>query len=469
MRPPKLYITFFLSSTLILIITLLMIFGIYRFTEDRARMKFIREQIRLYTFERVLLLKELIEEKISSRPDKNQAEIADETLRSLIDNIAKINTAKVWITSDNEVLIKSFAGSAPGNLYDLPDESRFTYEGINLYQGFNETRDIYAVAPIKNTAPEHLAFHILFSARKIEKQETGFILSLVAMGIILPILVIPVSRFVSERVKQLEQSALRIASGDLSYRIDLKGSDEIAELGKAFNQMADKVERMIVGGKSLTALVSHELRTPLTRIRIAEEILREKLESEKENVYLRHLDDIREDIVLLNKLIGRILELSKIDMHEVRFEMEPFDIRQLIDDLIHQLKTIIDRKNLQIHTDLSPIPNFRGNSGSLSTAFLNILDNAVKYTEPSGQIFVSLSSDKGRVGLSVANSYRKLDNGELSRIFEPFQRVGESDKSGSGLGLAITYKIIERHGGTIMAFNSEKGFEIRVILPLQGV
>ena len=97
MRYPKVYITFFLSFTSILIITLLMIFGIYRVTEERARLSFIREQVRLYTFERVLLLKELIEEKIRSRTDKNQAEIVEENLRSLINNIAKINTAKVRI------------------------------------------------------------------------------------------------------------------------------------------------------------------------------------------------------------------------------------------------------------------------------------------------------------------------------------------------------------------------------------
>jgi two-component system sensor histidine kinase CpxA len=468
MRPPKLYITFFLSFTFILIIILLMITGIYQVTEERARVRFIREQVRQYTFERVLLLKELIEEKIGSASDRNTAETVDANLRNLLVNIAKINNARVWITRNNKILIKSFDGSIPEKLSDLPDENRFMYQGVSLYQDFNETRDIYAFSPIKSPSHENIAFHILFGERRVERQETGFILSLVAMGIIIPILVIPVSRFITERVKQLKQSALRIASGDLSYRIDIKGQDEIGELGKAFNQMADKVERMIVGGKALTALVSHELRTPLTRIRIAEEIMREKLENEKQGMYLRHLDDIREDIDLLNNLIGRILELSKIDMHEVRFEMEPFDIRKLINELIHQLKPIIDRKNLDVHTDLSLIPGFKGNGNSLSTAFLNVLDNAVKYTEPNGDIFVSLSSEDGHVDLRVINSYKKLDDEDLGRIFEPFHRVGESDKSGSGLGLAITHKIVERHGGTAVAVNSRKGFEIRITLPLKG-
>ena len=467
MRPPKLYITFFLSFTFILIVTLLTIYGIYKVTEERERMNFFREQFRIYTSERVDLLRKLIEEKIRDKSKIDRTVFADIDL-SLIEKYAKKNNAKVWITSNKSTLFKSFNGEIPNGIDNLSDEYRHPYDDISLYQDFNETREIYVVSPIKSPVLENITFHILFGERKIADQKTGFIFSLAVVGIIIAILVIPISRFITERVKQLKQSALRIASGDLSYRIDLKGNDEIGELGNAFNQMADKVERMIVGGKALTALVSHELRTPLTRIRIAEEILREKLENEKQDIYLRHLDDIREDIDLLNTLIGRILELSKIDMHEVRFEMEPFDIRQHINDLIHQLKPITDRKSLNVHIDLSPIPGFKGNISSLSTAFLNVLDNAVKYTAPDGHIFVTLSSRDGNVDMSVANSYKKLRDEDLVRIFEPFQRVGEPDKSGSGLGLAITQKIVERHGGTVLAANSQKGFEIRITLPLQG-
>ncbi len=467
MRPPKLYIKFFLSFTFILILILLMIFGLFKVTEERARVHMIREQIRLYTFERMLLLKELVEEKISSKSAKHLPEILDADMQNYIDYIGKINNAKVWLTSNKRTLIKSFEGEVSDKLDDLPAENMFLYEGITLYQGFNETRDIYVVAPLKNPAQEDITFHILFGERRSERAETGFLLGLAGIGIIIPVLVIPISRLITERVKQLKLSALRIASGDLSFRIDVKGHDEIGELGKAFNQMADKVERMIVGGKALTALVSHELRTPLTRIRIAEEILREKLENEKHGVHLRHLDDIREDVDLLNSLIGRILELSKIDMHEARFKMEPFDLKELIGDLINQLKPIIDRKNLDIFTDLSLVPGFTGNINSLSSAILNVLDNAVKYTKPNGRIFVSLSSENGNVDISIINSYKKLNEEDLVRIFEPFQRVGDSDASGSGLGLAITQKIIERHGGIVRAVNSEKGFEIRIFIPIQ--
>jgi signal transduction histidine kinase len=120
-----------------------------------------------------------------------------------------------------------------------------------------------------------------------------------------------------------------------------------------------------------------------------------------------------------------------------------------------------------VYTELNLVLGFIGNLSALSTAFINVLDNAVKYTAQDGQIYVSLSQGEGKVLLSVINSYKKLDERDLSRIFEPFQRVEDAETSGSGLGLSITQKIIERHGGISKAYNSVKGFEIRITLPLK--
>ena len=125
MRPPKLYIKFFLSFTFILIVTLLMIYGLFKITEERARVRFFREQVRLYTFERVLLLRELIEEKIRAKSADTLSEVTDKSIQSLIDNIAKIDTAKVWINNNNRTLLKSFKGGIPDKIKNLPDENRF--------------------------------------------------------------------------------------------------------------------------------------------------------------------------------------------------------------------------------------------------------------------------------------------------------------------------------------------------------
>lgn len=460
MKPPKLYIKFFIYFMGILVVTEVLIFLLFKVTGDRS----FRERVRQYTLERVVLLKELTEEKLKSGSAGNPAGNVD--MQRIIDHIGKISAAKVWVTSHNKALCKSFNNKIPADLANLPDKFLYSYNGIKIYMDFNKAHNNYAISPFKIKGYDDVSFHILFGGRERGTPETGFTLGLAGIGIIIALLVIPISRIITKRVKELRQSAHRIASGDLSYRIDVRGRDEIGELGKAFNQMADKVERMVMGGKALTALVSHELRTPLTRIRIAEEMLREKFEGTSEEEYLRHLDEIGEDIDLLNNLIGRILELSKMDMHESRFEMEQFDVKEMISDLLHQLKPIVERKKLKINTDLIYTPQFKGNYNSLSTALLNVFDNAVKFTEDNGRIYVGMAIPNGRLEISVTNSYKRLDNQDLARIFEPFQRVGDSDASGSGLGLAISQKIIKRHGGSVEAKNSEKGFNIVISLPL---
>jgi two-component system sensor histidine kinase CpxA len=229
--------------------------------------------------------------------------------------------------------------------------------------------------------------------------------------------------------------------------------------------MTDKLERMITSGKELTANVSHELRTPLTRIRIAEELLREKLERGNVKEYERHLEDIREDISELDRLTGRILELSRMDIQEAPLKFERIDPSDLIKDLLERLKPVTDRKDLRIKTDLSSYSSLMGDREALRLAWLNILDNAAKFTPPKGDMSIKMESKQGFLEISVTNSFEKLAEEDLTRIFDPFHRAGRSKAAGSGLGLTITKKIVERHGGKIEAFNSPEGLEIRMKLP----
>ena len=96
---------------------------------------------------------------------------------------------------------------------------------------------------------------------------------------------------------------------------------------------------------------------------------------------------------------------------------------------------------------------------------LNIFDNAVKFTPEKGEILIHMDAGQDTLHISITNTHEAIPEYELSRIFDPFHRVKQTRASGSGLGLAITKKIIERHEGTIEARNSEKGLEIRILIP----
>ena len=143
----------------------------------------------------------------------------------------------------------------------------------------------------------------------------------------------------------------------------------------------------------------------------------------------------------------------------------PFDPAKLMGELLRRVQPVIDRKHLEVVSDLSFFPPFSGDKEALATAFLNILENAAKFTSEKGQIHIRMHPKSDFLEISITNTFEKIPEEELSRIFVPFHRAKPFKAGGSGLGLAIAKKIIDRHGGTIGAYNAEKGFEIRISLP----
>jgi two-component system sensor histidine kinase CpxA len=460
MKPGKLYLKIFLSFLAILFITEISIFALFMMIPGKD----FRAQLEHYTKGKVLIVKEIVEDKIRSAPTTELSK--NEPLREFISDFGEILGAKVWLqNSDGTLSVKSFEGGVPVMVEQFKKKRSRDYGSFKLYR--RRHSHFYAVIPIAFPKGEKGSIHILFGSQGLPHPEGGFALGLAIIGLIVALLIIPVSRLITDRVKQLKQSALRIAEGDLSHRAAVKGKDEIGELAQAFNHMTDKLERMITSSKELTANVSHELRTPLTRIRIAEELLREKLEKGNFKEYERHLDDIREDISELDRLTGRILELSRLDIQESPFKFEILNPSDLINDLLERFKPVIERKDLHVKTDLSSHSPLMGDREALRIALLNILDNAAKFTPQNGNIIIKVYSEQAFLKISVTNSFEKLAEEELTRIFDPFHRTGRSKAAGSGLGLTITKKIIERHGGKIESFNSPEGLEIRIRLPAE--
>ena len=460
MKPGNLYLKIFLSFLAILFITEISIFALFILIPGKD----FRGRLEQYTKGKVLIVKKVVEDKIRSAPTTVLSK--NEPLREFISDFGEILGGKVWLQNSNgTVSVKSFQGEIPGIVEQLKKRRPRDYGSFELYH--RRHSHFYAVIPIAFPKGEKGSIHILFDGQGSLRPEGGFALGLAIIGLIVALLTIPVSRFITERVKRLKQSALRIAEGDLSHRVAVKGKDEIGELAQAFNHMTDKLERMITSTKELTANVSHELRTPLTRIRIAEELLREKLGKGNVKEYERHLDEISEDIGELDRLTGRILELSRLDIHESPLKFKRFNPSDLINDLLERLKPVMDRKDLRVKKDLSGDSSWMGDREALRTALLNILDNAAKFTPQKGDIIVKTCSKQGFLEISVTNSFEKLAEEDLTSIFDPFHRAGRSKAAGSGLGLTITKKIVERQGGKTEAFNSAEGFEIRIRLPAE--
>lgn len=460
MKPGKLYIKIFISFVIVLIIAEIGIFGLFVFTVGRSA----RSRIERYVNAQSTVVRQYVETAIRSEPHVGPSE--SRSLRRLIHDLGNIYQAKVWLTgTDGNSIIQSFEGSIPEDTSKFRQKHPRKPTANGPYHTIKRGFVHYIRMPVEFQKGEKGSIHLLFENAKNDHLEGLFALGLLSIGLVIALLVVPVSRRITNPLNRLRDSALRIADGDLTHRARVKSRDEIGEVGRAFNHMAAHLEQMIRGGRELTANISHELRSPLTRIRIAEELIRERLDRDELQSVEPHLDDIREDIEELDRLVGQVLVLSKMDLREAGLNLEPFDTTGLLGELLERLRLSIGRKALRVQTHFVCDSPVLGNREALRTALSNILDNAVKFTPERGRVEIETSSEEDGVRISVTNTFAALSTDDLARLFDPFYRAKPTQAGGSGLGLAITKKIIERHGGEIEAANTPEGLKILIHIP----
>jgi two-component system, OmpR family, sensor histidine kinase CpxA len=413
---------------------------------------------------KIQVLKELVEEDVRLNKGFDQAK---ESLQDIISRTARLYEAKIWIEDSNGVpVLESYLPE------DRPAKVTANYNiktrmgDVSIFHYFSQKRKyIFTDIPLDSRIGNGLSLHILYEG-ELGDYRSRFLMGLAGIIVIMAVLALSVLQVIRIKISRFRKSVLRIAEGELSHRVEVDGHGVVEDLGRAFNNMTEKLEKMISSSKEITANVSHEIRTPLTRIRIVEDLLRKKLERVDFSDFGRHLDSIREDIQILDDLTGRLLEFVKLDRYELISKDEQFDPSELMHSLVIRFEPVIESKDLKIKNELSFAGKIQGDRKSLTSAFLNILDNAFKYTSEHGEIIIRTGSGQDFFEASITNSFEKIDEKDLENIFKPFERARRSDSAGSGLGLAITKKIVEKHGGSIVALNSDNGFEIQVRLPL---
>ncbi|MEW6186440.1 MAG: HAMP domain-containing sensor histidine kinase [Thermodesulfobacteriota bacterium] len=460
----RLYLKIFFSFLAVLVVTMVVIFVLFLALPG----KHFSARLEDFAKTKAMVIKEAVEEKIRSDPQADLSQ--NRSLHTFILEFGKILGARVWLENpDHSIAVKSFPGDLPKIVSRANRYYARVYGDMIIYH--QRGLDLYAVIPITLSRGEKGTIHILFETRSkssappLDHPESFFALGLFLIGLMAALFFVPISLFITSRLKKLRQSALAISEGNLSRRAAVRGGDEIGELALAFNQMAEKLEGLIQNSRELTAHISHELRSPLTRIRIAEEMLRNKMEQGEYSSLEGYLEGIEEDIQDLDKLIGRILDLSKLDMRDSPLTKVPLNAVSLIKGVLSRFQAAMNQKGLRLTTQLPLVVTISGDQEALATALTNLLDNAVKFTPEKGQISLRVRPLPDQLEISITNSYRRLTEEELSRIFDPFQRLKEAKATGSGLGLAIAKKIIERHGGSIKAGNVEEGLEILFFLP----
>jgi two-component system sensor histidine kinase MprB len=247
-------------------------------------------------------------------------------------------------------------------------------------------------------------------------------------------------------------------TGDLSERIDTRGTDELSRLAGSFNAMLAALEQSTRSQRQLVADASHELRTPLTSLRTNFEVLMSDRELDPEE-RRRLLDDVVEQIGEMTALIAELIELARGD--QLPAEPETVRLDLVAGDAVERTRR--DRPGITFNADFHEAL-VQGVPASLERAIGNVLDNAAKWSPPGGEVDVSVEDRT----VSVRDHGPGIDDVDMPYVFDRFYRSASArTMPGSGLGLAIVRQVAEAHGGSVVAERAEGG-GTRVTLRLNG-
>ena len=293
------------------------------------------------------------------------------------------------------------------------------------------------------------------------------LLAIVISGLICALL----ARYLTRPITRLRTAAQRIAAGNLKARAGT-GSvqlDEVGQLVKDFDYMADRLELLIGAQQRLISDVSHELRSPLTRLKLALDLAR----SESHHDLAPTLDRIEREAERLSSLVGMLLTLSRLEAGETMPETSMVQLPDLLAEIAADVEIEAQSRGCAIELERMQECWIEGNQELLRSAFENVVRNAIRYTEPDTAVRISTTCDGNEVRIVVQDHGPGVPDSEIDNVFKPFYRVDTSRErrtGGVGLGLAIAERSIKLHHGKIRARNLRQGgFEIEIGLPLAVV
>jgi two-component system, OmpR family, sensor kinase len=264
-------------------------------------------------------------------------------------------------------------------------------------------------------------------------------------------------------LRNLRKVVERFGRGELGARSELSRKDEIGELARAFNLMADQITTLLAAERRLLQDVSHELRSPLARLGFAVELARTS--PDRETALAR----IRREADRLAQLVDELLQLTRAEGDPTARVREEVDLREVLREVVASCELEAEMQGCQIESKIDANAVLTGDSELLQRACDNVLHNAIRHAPKGTTVAVELSTHDHRITISFRDHGPGVAPDALSEIFKPFYRV-ESDRGrssgGVGLGLAIAGRAVELHQGKITARNANPGLLVEIELPM---
>lgn len=289
-----------------------------------------------------------------------------------------------------------------------------------------------------------------------------FLLMCMLIGVVISFFV---ARIVLKPITTLSKAASDVAKGNFDIRLnENERVEEIRELIKNFNFMVHEISCIETLRKDFVDNVSHEFKTPITAINGYATLLQDKSipESERED-YVKFIIESSKQLSMLSE---NLLKLSRLENQEVVIDKVNFRLDEQIREIVLLLETNWSKKNIELEIDLDKA-SFIGNKGMLMQVWLNLIDNAIKFTPNAGHIEIRLYKNNNEIAVEIKDNGKGINQSDIHRIFEKFFQCDKARKeSGNGLGLALAYRIIKLCDGRVDVQSTlGKGSKFTVYLP----
>jgi two-component system sensor histidine kinase CpxA len=302
----------------------------------------------------------------------------------------------------------------------------------------------------------------------------GILIAVLSSGLVCYVL----ARYLTSPIVRLRAATQKLASGDLSARAGVPGSrrhDEMAELMRDFDRMAERLENLVNAQSRLLTDISHELRSPLARLNVALELARQRSGAEARSA----LDRIDRETNRLNQLIQRLLTIARLEAGDESIEKIPVHLEQIIHEISKDAAFEAQSRGCEVEATVVDDCVVVGSPSLLHSAIENVVRNAIRYTQEGTSVEVRLEQGVGLPNNGAGRPeavVRVIDCGPgvpedaLDKLFRPFYRIDDArgrQTGGVGLGLAITDRAVRLHGGTIRVSNRPQGgLMVEIRLPL---
>jgi signal transduction histidine kinase len=282
---------------------------------------------------------------------------------------------------------------------------------------------------------------------------TGILCWIASAGVISPI-------------RKVATSIALFGRGNLDVRVETDREDEIGQLGRSFNEMAERLERLIVSERRLLSDISHELRSPLARLKFAMKLARTNPDPSAA------LERIERDVDRIASLVADIVEINVVEDDPALQDTREICVRDVIEEVVQACGVEAEMRGSRIDVHGNVCGQVHGNPELLRRAVENVLRNGIRYSPEKSPIELNLTENACGAIIVIRDYGPGVPDEALTRIFDPFFRVEEARNTnggGSGLGLSIAKRAVHLHRGSISAENATPGLRVTITIPFTRV